>query len=99
MAEFSFLANLLEYDVDFSFLPKGHHFDEVANAMEAAGLMERAETKAEEEEDDESDRSESDTSQKTEEHTACASDTGEERRCERGSQDHFVHRCGELTSR
>ena len=36
MAEFSFLANLLEYDVDFSFLPTGHHFDEVANAMEAA---------------------------------------------------------------
>ena len=48
--------------------------------MEAAGLMERAETKAEEEEDDESDPNESHTSQKTEEYTLTAhtSDTGEE---------------------
>ena len=48
--------------------------------MEAAGLMERAETKEEEEEDDESDPNESDTSQKTEEYTLTAhtSDTGEE---------------------
>ena len=43
-------------------MPTGHHFDEVANAMEAADLMERAETKAEEEENDESDPNESDTS-------------------------------------
>ena len=42
--------------------------------------MERVETKAEEEEDDESDPNESDTSQKTEEYTLTAytSDTGEE---------------------
>ena len=33
--------------------------------MEAAGLMERAETKAEQEENDESDPNESDTSQQT----------------------------------
>ena len=48
--------------------------------MEAAGLMERAGTKAEEEENDESDPNESDTSQKTEEYTLTAhtSDTGEE---------------------
>ena len=61
-------------------MPTGHHFDEVANAMEAAGLMERVETKAEEEEDDESDPNESDASQKTEEYTLTAykSDTGEE---------------------
>ena len=61
-------------------MPTGHHFDEVANAMEAAGLMERAETKAEEEENDKSDPNESDTSQKTEEYTLTAytSDTGEE---------------------
>ena len=61
-------------------MPTGHHFDEVANAMEAAGLMERVETKAEEEADDESDPNESDASQKTEECTLTAykSDTGEE---------------------
>ena len=61
-------------------MPTGHQFDEVANAIEAAGLMERVETKAEEEEDDESDPNESDTSQKTEEYTLTAhtSDTGEE---------------------
>ena len=61
-------------------MPTGHHFDEVANTMEAAGLMERVETKAEEEEDDESDPNESDASQKTEEYTLTAykSDTGEE---------------------
>ena len=61
-------------------MPTGHHFDEVANAMEAAGLMERVETKAEEEADDESDPNESDASQKTEECTLTAykSDTDEE---------------------
>ena len=61
-------------------MPTGHHFDEVANAIEAAGLMERVETKAEEEADDESDPNESDTSQKTEEYTLTAYtlDSGEE---------------------